>query len=83
MMVRLADMEFADVAVIVAVVCEFTGVVETGKVALVWPCITVTIGGTPAALLLLDRLTGIPPDGAAALRVTVPVAPWPPVTLGG
>jgi len=32
---------------------------------------------------LLERPTGIPPEGAGVLIVTVPVAPWPPVTDGG
>ena len=36
-----------------------------------------------AALLLLDSETDIPPAGAAALSVTVPVADVPPVTLVG
>jgi hypothetical protein len=78
-----ADTLFADVAVIVAVVVDDTGVVVTGNIALLWPACTITDGGTPAAGLLLDKLTGMPPDGAGALNVTVPVALCPPVTAGG
>jgi hypothetical protein len=82
-MVSEAETELADVAVIVAVVVEETGDVVTGNDALVWPCGTFTEGGTPAVGLLLARLTETPPAGAGALMVTVPVAPWPPVTAGG
>jgi hypothetical protein len=32
---------------------------------------TVTVAGTVAARLLLDKLTASPPDGAGAFRVTV------------
>jgi len=37
LIVSEADAEFADVAVIVAVVVDDTGVVVTGNVAVVWP----------------------------------------------
>ena len=36
-----------------------------------------------AAEPLLDRLTCTPPAGAVAVSVTVPVAPWPPITVEG
>ena len=42
------------------------------KVALVAPAGTVTLAGTIANELLLLNPTTTPPDGAAALRVTVP-----------
>jgi len=32
---------------------------------------------------LADKLTCTPPAGAVAVSVTVPVAPWPPVTAAG
>jgi hypothetical protein len=57
----------------------------TVNVALVDPAGIVTLAGTVAALvLLLDNVTTAPPDGAAAVRVAVPVAfALPPVTLVG
>ena len=58
--------------------------VLTVKVALVWPAATVTLEGTVATdVLLLVRVTVAPPEGAAALRVTVPVELLPPLTLVG
>jgi hypothetical protein len=69
--------------VIVAVVAVVTVVVVTVKFALVDPAATVTLLGTLAAELLLLKLTTVPPEGAAALIVTVPVELLPPVTLVG
>jgi len=61
-----------------------TALVLTVKVALVAPAATVTLEGTRAtAVLLLERETCAPPDGAAALSVTVPVEELPPMTLVG
>jgi len=67
----------------VAAVEADTGVVVTVKVAVVLPAATVTLAGTTADELLVDKLTEAPPVGAAALRVTVPVEELPPVTLLG
>ena len=54
------------------------------KLALLAPVGIVTVAGTLAALLLLESATCAPPDGAAALSVTVPVDDCaPPVTLVG
>jgi len=39
--------------------------------------------GTEAAELAFDKVTAVPPDGAGAVRFTVPVALCPPVTLEG
>ena len=61
-----------------------TAVVVTVKVALLAPAGTVTLAGTWAAELLLERTISAPPAEAAALRVTVPVEDWaPPVTVAG
>ena len=60
-----------------------TPLVFTVKVALVAPARTVTLAGTVAAVLLLDRETSAPPLGAGPLSVTVPVEELPPVTLAG
>src|SRR5512142_716169 len=60
-------------AVMVAGVSLLTVPAVTVKVALVLPEATVTLVGTVAAGLSLERATGTPPVGAAAVRVTVPV----------
>lgn len=58
--------------------------VFTVKLALVWPADTVTLEGTVATdVLLLVNVTAAPPDGAAALKVTVPVDLLPPLTVVG
>ena len=77
----LAVVPFAD-AEIVAVALE-PATVATVKLALVCPAATVTLAGTVAAALLLDNVTTVPPLGAAAVRVTVPVELVPPVTVLG
>src|SRR5271169_813484 len=72
------------VAVRVGVTLAATVVVVTAKVAVVAPWATVTFAGTEAAALLLESVTIAPPAGAAASRVTVPVAPLtPPTALVG
>ena len=60
-----------------------TAVVVTVKVAVVAPAATVTLAGTVAAALLLDKVTDSPPVGAALPKVTVPVDEVPPVTEVG
>ena len=61
-----------------------TACVLTVKLALLAPAGMVTVAGALAALLLLESATCAPPDGAAALSVTVPVDDCaPPVTLVG
>src|SRR4051812_34313593 len=69
---------------IVADCALVTSLVDTGKAALVEPAGTVTLGGTVAAFVLsLVRSTAKPPDGAAELRVTFPVAASGPTTSVG
>jgi hypothetical protein len=61
-----------------------TELVVIGKVALVAPEAMLTLAGTvAAAVLLLERVTTAPDDGAAALSVTVPWEVLPPTTLIG
>ena len=61
-----------------------TACVLTVKLALLAPAGMVTLAGGLAALLLLESATCAPPDGAAALSVTVPVDDCvPPLTLVG
>jgi len=52
-------------------------------VAVLLPAATVMEAGTVADVLLLESETDTPPEGAAALKVTVPVTDVPPVTLEG
>src|SRR5216110_3131364 len=69
---------------IVAEVDTRTIDVFTVKVALLLPPGTVTLAGTLAAPLLLERVTCAPPVGAGPLSVTVPVEDCtPPTTLVG
>src|SRR5258706_429353 len=68
----------------VTAVDAVTALVATVKVALVAPAAIVTLAGVLATVvLLLESVTVAPPDGAAALKVTVPVDEFPPVTLVG
>jgi hypothetical protein len=84
LMIRLAICELLPrVAVIVAVSAELTTVVLTVNVVLVAPLATVTLLDTLALETLLLRFTTVPPEGAAAVRVTVPVELLPPVTVVG
>ena len=58
-----------------------TGLVVIVNVAVVAPAATVTLAGTRAVVvLLLDRVTAAPPDGAGPFNVTVPVDGVPPTT---
>lgn len=94
MIVKLADLEVeAKAALILATTCAVTAVVVTVNFADVLPARTITDAGSVADVELLDRLTEIPPAGAAVPSVTVPVDVFPPtkeeglkdspVTLGG
>jgi len=67
----------------VAEVLTDTADVPIGNVWLVDPAGTVTLAGTVATPLVLESVTDAPPAGAAAVRVTVPVTPFPPTTLDG
>lgn len=71
-------------AVIVTGVDVATPLVPIANVAVVAPCATVTFTGTVATdVLLLESDTTNPPDGAAAVSVTVPCDPFPPTTDAG
>ena len=71
------------VAVTVTEVNAATSVVVTVNVIVFVPASTVTLAGTGNAALLLDRLTTVPPTGAFAFSVTVPVVPPPQMTVDG
>lgn len=60
-----------------------TDPVVTVNVALAAPADTVTLAGTVAAALSLERETDAPPLGASWLSVTVPVEDAPLLTLAG
>jgi hypothetical protein len=62
-----------------------TAVVPTVKVALVFPAAIVTMMGrfNGGLLFVVDTKTSLPPDGAGALIVTVPLKLLPPATLVG
>ncbi len=70
-------------AVTVAVCMLVTAVVVITNVAFVAPAGTVTDAGVVTAALLSDKVTNIPPVGAAAVNVTVPVEELPPATDEG
>ena len=53
------------------------------NVTVFWPAGTVTLAGTVAAVLVLDRDTTAPPVGAVPFSVTVPVEEAPPTTVAG
>ena len=79
----VAEVEFPEEAVIVAVDGDVTKDAVTGKVAVVSPAGTVTADGTVTAGPLLDKLTDPPPDAAGDANVTVPVPVSPDVREEG
>jgi hypothetical protein len=64
-------------------VLAVTVFVVTVKAAVVLPAGTVTLAGTVADELLLDKVTEMPPVGAATFKVTVPAEELPPMTKVG
>ena len=80
--VAVAEVLFA-VAVIVAVALAATALVVTVNVVLLVPAGTVTEAGTVALALLLERVTTVPPDGAALESVIVAVDDVGPTTAVG
>ena len=73
----------AKVVEIVTVVVLVTALVVIGNVALIWPAGTVTLAGMVARLESSESGITTPPLGAGALKVAVPVAGWPPITVSG
>jgi hypothetical protein len=69
----VAEVEFTEEAVIVAVAGDVTRDAVTGNVAVVSPAGTATDTGTMTAGPLLDKLTDPPPEPAGDTSVTVPV----------
>jgi hypothetical protein len=67
----------------VAVVDEATGEEVAEKLAVDEPAATTTVACTLSDEELLERFTVVPPAGAGASRVTVPVVVIPPVTEVG
>jgi hypothetical protein len=72
-----------DDAEVVTGVEVVTAKVDRLKTPVCEPAATVIVAGTLTAALLLDSETAWPPDGAAAVNVTTPCAPLPPVTADG
>jgi hypothetical protein len=80
---RTLSLALKDLAPLVAVTVAVAAVVTAGgvivKVALDVPDATVTLAGTGARIGLEETSeTGMPPVGAAPVKVTVPVAGAPP-----
>jgi hypothetical protein len=73
----------AKVVEIVTVVVLVTALVVIGNVALICPAGTVTLAGMLAELESSESWITTPPLGAGALKVAVPVAGWPPITVSG
>lgn len=72
------------VTLIVLVVAAEAALVETVNVAVLDPAGTVTLASTVAAVVLLeDKVTLVPPAGAAAFRTTVAVDELPRFTVVG
>jgi len=81
---RAADRFIPYVPEIMTTTVLATGLVVTVNVAVVAFAATVTLAGTRAAfVLVLERVTTAPPNGAGPVRVTVPVEVFPPVTEFG
>lgn len=81
--VRVAVLLTPNVAVTVTEVEVATPLVVIVKVAVRFPPVTVTLDGVVADVLLSDKVTTVPPEGAGPLNVTVPVDELPPTTLVG
>ena len=79
--VRIAEPWLAEIVTVVEAV---TAWVVAVKIAVAFPALTVTVAGTvtAAGLLLMSPIL-MPPAGAGALSVRVPVELLPPVTLVG
>jgi hypothetical protein len=74
----------AALALIVKGVEVVTALVEIGNAAFIAPCGTIRLAWTvAAAVLLLESVTAIPPDGAGPVSVSDPWAVPPPTTFAG
>lgn len=82
-MVNVAEVVFAEVAVMVADVGDWTAEVVTVNVSVVRPAAMVMEAGVEAEAELSVSVTRTPFGPAACARVTVPVEDWPPVTAVG
>ena len=70
-----------ETAVMMTSMAEVCAVVAIGKLAFLAPAATVTLAGTDAIEdALLDNENVVPPAGAAAANVNIPVSGWPPVS---
>ena len=84
LIVKFALADPFNVAVIVSIVTTGTVLVSALNVAVVAPAATFTLAGTEPDGEVAESATTIPPEGAAAVSVTVPVAfADPPSTLAG
>lgn len=82
--VRVAVTELLPIVAVMSAAVDFaTFTVEIVKVAAEAPLETVTVDGAIALKSLDERLTTVPPGGAAPLRVMVPVLVSPPITEVG
>jgi len=83
LIVSAPDLVAPATPVMVATICDATGVVATVKDAVFVPAATTTLVGTDAAAFELESETVKPPAGALPVSVTFPVEATPPVTLVG
>jgi hypothetical protein len=69
--------------VIESTTIPLTAEVVAVNAAVLLPALTVTVAGSATAELLSDRVTTMPPLGAGAVNVTIPIEGIPAVTRDG